>query len=342
MRFDRGRDQDAAARAVASDVLEVLRDWGVRHVFICPGTTEAAFLDASLGQRDVEIVLATHESVAVAMADGYSRATGEPSVAYLHTNVGLGNGLSHLAAARLARSPVTVLNGLKPAVIQAHGGFTTAPHTRDLVRQYVKHDWQSLTADTVAEDVTRALRIATTEPTGPTWVGLGQDLMEAPGGGTPTAARFRVAAATRPDPGAVAEAGALLAAAQRPVLVAGSEVARHGAWPLLVELAELIGAPVVNEDRRTLERTGFPTDHPQFAGTYDVTGPAVADCDVAFFVGARCFVEFEPPGRPNVPSGARVIHSHVDPQEIGRIYGIDVALVGDERLVVADVLEHLR
>ena len=66
----------------------------------------------------MRVTLTTHESIAVAMADGYARVSGHPAAVYLHTNVGLTNGLAHLAAAQLARSPVVVLNGLKATAIQ--------------------------------------------------------------------------------------------------------------------------------------------------------------------------------------------------------------------------------
>jgi benzoylformate decarboxylase len=100
-----------SGRTTADAVLDVLRAWGVERVFICPGSTEAAFLDATLHHPGVEIMLTTHESVTVAMADGHARATGRPAVAYLHTHLVLANGLSHLDAARMARSPVIVLTG---------------------------------------------------------------------------------------------------------------------------------------------------------------------------------------------------------------------------------------
>jgi thiamine pyrophosphate-dependent acetolactate synthase large subunit-like protein len=133
-------------RSAGEAVVETLLAWGVRHVFICPGSTEAAFLDASLDHPDLEVILAPHEAIAVSAADGYARATGDPAVAYLHSHLGLANGLGHLDAARLARSPVVVLNGLKPAAIQAHEGFTSIPSTGRLAEPFVKWQWQSLTA----------------------------------------------------------------------------------------------------------------------------------------------------------------------------------------------------
>ncbi|MEV6848164.1 thiamine pyrophosphate-binding protein [Actinoplanes sp. NPDC051411] len=323
-------------------VLETLLAWGVRRVFTCPGSTEASFLDATVDHPDFEVVLTPHESVAVSAADGYARGTGELAVAYLHTHVGLANSLAHLNAARLARSPVVVLTGLKPARLQSHRGFTCVPDTGRLAEPYVKHQWQSLRADDLPEDLNRALRLALTEPTGPVWVGLSQDLMnaacETP---VPDPERYRPRARTAPDPRQVRQAAELLATARRPLLVAGAEVARHGAVAELVALSERLGAPVVNEDRRTFERPGFPSSHPNYAGLYDAKRPTVADRDVILFAGCRCFTEFEVPGRPDVPDGSRVIHLHSDAGEIGAIYGVDVGIVADERLALARLRSEL-
>src|SRR5918999_211308 len=119
------------SRPAVEALLDVIRDWGADRLFTCPGSTEAAVLDALVVRKDVELVLTTHEGVAVSMADGLARVTRRPTVAYLHANVGLTNGLGHLGAAQLAYSPVVVLNGIKPSSIQAREGFTTAPpHAR--------------------------------------------------------------------------------------------------------------------------------------------------------------------------------------------------------------------
>jgi benzoylformate decarboxylase len=323
-------------------VLETLLAWGVRRVFTCPGSTEAAFLDATLDHPDFEVVLTPHESIAVSAADGYARATGEPAVAYLHTHVGLANGLGHLNAARLARSPVIVLNGLKPALLQSHNGFTCIPDTGRLAEPYVRSQWQSLRTEEIPEDLNRAFRLALTEPSGPTWVGLSQDLMNAtcttP---VPDPERFRPRGRTAPDPELIREAAGLLASAARPLLVAGAEVARHGAVGELVALAERLGVPVVNEDRRTYERPGFPTSHPHYAGLYDARRATVRDSDVIVFAGCRCFTEFEVPRGPDVPEGARTVHIHTDAAELGAIYGVDVGIVADERLALAGLLAGL-
>jgi benzoylformate decarboxylase len=207
---------------------------------------------------------------------------------------------------------------------------------------YLRNSLQSLRTEDLPEDVNRALRLALTEPSGPVWVGLSQDLMnaacEAP---VPAPERYRPRARTAADPQQVREAARLLAAARRPLLVAGAEVARHGAVAELVALSERLHAPVVNEDRRTFERPGFPTSHPHYAGLYDAKRPTIGDRDVILFAGCHCFTEFEVPGRPDVPDGSRVIHLHTDAGEIGAIYGSDVDIVADEHLALAQLLAEL-
>ena len=133
-----------------------------------------------MDRDDMELFLTTHESTAVSIADGLSRATRAPSVVYLHANGGLTNGLSQPCRGTAGLFAGGRLNGLKPRSIQSRSGFTTARRMRDLVHQYVKDDWQSLTSDGIAEDVNRAFRTAMIEPAGPVWVGLSQDLLEAP------------------------------------------------------------------------------------------------------------------------------------------------------------------
>lgn len=324
--------------AAAHAIFHVLRDWDVDAVFTCPGSTEAAFLDVCAEYPDIRVILTTHESIAVSAADGLARMTGRPAVAYLHANVGLANGIAHLYAAQLAQSPVVILNGIKSTEIAGRGAFTTAPHMRDYVRQHVRYDAISLSAQAVAEDLTRALKAATAEPGGPVYVGLHQDIIESEAEVViPQRARHAVDAIRRPSREAIDRAAQQLAAARALTIVAGSEVEHAGALHLLVTLAERLGAAVVIEDRRTIERLGFPTDHAQFAGTYS----AQSQADVMFFCGVRSLVEFEPPRGPSVPSQATIVHLASDPVEIGKVDPVDVPLTGNVRATLSELLTAL-
>lgn len=339
-------DRDSRRKLVAEHLLDVLIEWGVRTVFICPGSTEAAFLHAATDRDDLDIILTTHESITVAMADAHARATATPAVAILHANVGLTNGLSHLYAARLANSPVVVLNGLKQTEIQGRGGFTTARHMTDFVRQYCLFSWQSLRADAVATDVGRALQVSQTTPQGPTWVGLAQDLLETSvDHALHDRNRYSVMAEVRAPRKAVRQTVDLLLQADRPIIVAGSDVASAAADGLGVQLLSRLAAelkiPVFTEDRRGFERTVLPSTDPHHVGMYDVRRTSVAESDLAIFLGAKCFVDFEVSTLPGMPEGAEVVHIHPEPAEVAKIHGVSVAAVSDSTAFLEDVLVEL-
>ncbi|HEX3961366.1 MAG TPA: thiamine pyrophosphate-binding protein [Trebonia sp.] len=328
--------------SVTRGLLDVLAAWGARRIYCCPGSTEAAVLDALVTRDDIELVLVTHESVAVAMAEGDARSTGHPAVAYLHTNVGMANGLAHLSSAQLSRAPVLVLNGLKATTLAGRGAFTTLAHPADMVRQHVKWSHVCAAAELVADDVDRALRAAVAEPAGPVWLGLPQDLLEAEvPDPLPGPRRAAVTTLTRPAPEAVAAAASLLARARRPVLVAGGEVARRHAVGRVAALAERLGAPVFDEGRRDFLASAVPTAHPLHAGLYDPAHPAVQDADVVAFLGCRMFTEFEGGPSADLPASARLVHLHPDPLETGRLHPVDAPLTGDPALALDDLLAAL-
>ncbi|WFE34609.1 thiamine pyrophosphate-binding protein [Micromonospora sp. WMMD975] len=331
------------SESAAHTLIDILLDWGVRQVFTCPGSTEAPFLDASVDRPELDVCLTTHELTAVTMADGYARfAGGVPAVAYLHTNVGLVNGLGGMYAAQLGRAPVVVLNGLKAGVIQSRRGFTAPPDVGALAAGYAKWSWQAQRAEHLAQDLSRALQTATNGPPGPVWLGLPEDLVAAPASAVaPAPARSRRVAPGAPDPEQVTAAAAALAVARSPLLVAGADLVRENAVDLLVSLAEQLGARVVNEDRRSFERSAFPTGHPRYAGFYTERLPAVREADVVAFLGARCFHEFEAGSIAAPAAGVTLIHSNADPAEIGKTHGADITLTGDHRLILDRLMAAL-
>ncbi len=328
--------------APARAIFEILRAWGIDVVFTCPGSTEAAFLDAARHFPDVRLILVTHEAVALSAADGFTRATGKPAVAYLHTNVGLANAIAHLDCAQIARSPVLILNGMKSTEIQNRGGFTTASHQRDYVRQHVVFDRVALRAEAIADDLVRALKAATAEPGGPAYLGLPQDLLEADVVvRTDNLDHRKVEAIRRPDPESIAKAASALAGSKALIIVAGTDVARVDARRELLQLADRLDATVMLEEGRTMECNGVPAIGPRFAGYYNPRLPAVQRADVIFFAGAPSIMEFNAARVPNIAGSAVFVHLHPDPEEIGKVDRADVALVGNTRLALQDILSAL-
>lgn len=327
-------------RGVADLVCDVLRDWGVTHVFSCPGSTEVAFLDALHRHPGLELVLTTHESVAVAMADGWARETGRVGVVWLHANVGLVNGLANLYCAQLARSPVVVINGIKSTAIQHRSGFTAATHTLDFTRQLVKWQWECRRSDAVAADLTTAIGLALGAPTGPTYLAVAEDLLDqdvcAP---APAASRYTVTAHGRPSAELVERAAHALAGATDVVVVAGASVADRGAVQALTRLVDQLGAAVFAEERWTVRRDTFPTDHPSYLGCYAGDHPVAAGAEVVLLAGAATFTSFVERQRRPFPEGATVIHLHADAAEPGKVDPVDIPLVADPALGLADLIE---
>lgn len=314
---------------VADVVCQVFLDWGVRRVFSCPGSTEVDFLDALHRHPELELVLTTHESVAVAMADGWARSTGEPGVVWLHANVGLVNGLANLYAAQLANSPVVVINGIKTRGIQNRAGFTSATHTLDFTRQTVKWQWESKRSRDVPADLTRALGAAVASPAGPTYLAIAEDLLDSAADvGAPDARRWRVWDRTRPSDDAISRAAEALSGAQRPIVVAGAGVGT-GDVPAVLAIADQLDAPIFAEERWTVRRSTVPTDHPRYAGCYRTDDPLAARSDAVLIAGARTFTSFIERERRPFPDEALVVHLHPDASEMALADPVDVALVGD-------------
>ena len=327
----------------AHAIFEILRDWKIDLLFTCPGSTEAAVLDASLEYPDVRLILTTHEAIAVSAADGYARVSGRPAIAYLHANVGLANGIAHLTCAHNARSPLVILNGMKSTAIANRDGFTSSPFQQDFVRQLVKRSRVALKTDGIPGDLSRTLQAVIAEPTGPAYLGLPQDLVE----GTVTttlapAKRRRFAARRRPDPDDLAAATECLAGGSAVTIVAGSEIAFcAGAQAALTALAERLQAPIVLEDRRTAQAAAIHGDHPAFAGTYALAHPAVAGADVLLYAGMSSFVEFEEQRGPFQPASAQIVHLCSDPAQLGKLADVDIGLAANAELGLRDLFDAI-
>jgi benzoylformate decarboxylase len=327
----------------AHAIFEILRQWNVDLLFTCPGSTEAAVLDASLDYPDTRLILTTHESIAVAAADAYARVTGIPAVAYLHANVGLANGIAHLTCAYNAKSPLIVLNGVKSTAITNRDGFTSSPFQEDMVRQLVKRSRIAQRTEGIPGDLTRTLQAVTSEPTGPAFLGLPQDLMEAPiTAPLPSESTHHFPSRRRPDPADVAAAAKILASGRAVTIVAGAELAfKPDAQAALTTLADKLQAPILIEDRRTFQAAGITGNHPAFAGAYALTHPAVANADVLLYAGMTSFVEFEEVRGPFQPANAQIIHLSSEPAEIAKLADVTVGLAANAELGLRDLADAL-
>jgi benzoylformate decarboxylase len=321
--------------------LEILKQEGVAFMFGNPGTTELPLMDALAVEDDIRYVLALQEAAVMAMADGYAQASGKLAVVSLHVTPGLGNAMGMLYDAQKAGSPILVTAG------QHDQGFNvTEPilwaDLPTLARPLVKWSAEVQSLADLPRMVHRAAKTAQAPPSGPVFLSLPADVLKAEGE-IDLLAPTRIARATRGDREAVAAAAALLAKAQRPVIMAGDAVAQGRALPELVALAEALGAPVYAE--LIPSTASFPSSHPLFRGTVNRVAPYVRkmleEHDLLFSVGADLFAMSLPSDQEPVPPGFPIIHLDVDPWELGKNFPAQVAILGDPKGTLPDLLAAL-
>ena len=322
--------------------LATLKANHVEVMFGLPGSTEAPLLEAMRADGGLRYVLTLHETIAVAMADGYARAGNRVGLAGLHTSIGTMNGLSQIYNAARDGSPLVVTAGHKDAFVLANDGFCALPDLPSLARTFVKHSWQSLTAGAVGTDVRRAINVATANPPGPTYLSIPEDIQagnaEPAGAGDQTA--FAAGAGAhlerRPDAAAVSAAVRLLLDARRPMLVLGASTAPHAAATRA--LAEALELPVFAIERTQISELPYPVTDTRYLGQYGEQRPLIADADCVAVIGARAFFPFSSESAATLPAGAKLIHASADAAQIGWSIVPDVGLAGDAGAVLADLL----
>jgi len=247
----------------------LLREMGVGHVFINPGSSFRGLHDSLVnftGNHDPEIVLTTHEMIAVAMAHGYAKATGGLGVSVLHNLVGLLNGSMSVFNAFCDQTPLLILGGSGPAdpverrfIDWAH----TANTQGDIVRQYVKWVDEPATLDASFNSILEARRRSLTAPCGPTYVSIdaGHQEHEAPDAVLPSPglACYQPALPSAPSPDAVERICHALLNARMPLIFGGRFGIDPAATAPLARLVELLGAAY--QDDRNI--TCMPTLHQQ-------------------------------------------------------------------------------
>jgi len=236
-------------------------------VAINPGATFRGLHDSLVnygGNHAPEIVLCTHEEIAVALAHGYARAKGKPMGAVVHNVVGLQHASMAIYNAWADRLPVIVMGGTGPMDTANRRPWIDWVHTAlvqgNLVRDFVKWDDQPGSVEAVPESFVRAYRLATTEPMGPVYICYDGEVQEKKLDGEIAYSLDRYPA---PLPLQAPEEGfektiRWLLEAKRPVILADSVGRKEAGFNALGELAELLAAPVLDQ----LWRFNFPVHNP--------------------------------------------------------------------------------
>ena len=322
--------------------VELLLDEGVTHLFGNPGTTELAIMEAVPEYPQLKFVLGLQEAVVVAMADGFARASGRLAAANVHVMPGLGNAMGALYNARFSGSPLLLTAGQQE---QGHGLLEPMLYEPlvPVAQPLVKWAVEVTRAADLPRIMHRAAKIALTPPTGPVFLSLPGDVLDEAlelDMGRPV----RVDSAARPSDEVLNQIAKLLAAAERPAILAGQELAQRDAFAEAVQCAELLGAAVYGSS--IPYSAPFPSEHAAYMGAFTRQQPQVRKIleqhDVLLVLGADLLrMSVYNPVEP-LPPELKVIHISERAHELGKNYHTDVAVQADVKQTLRALLPLLK
>ena len=247
-------------------MVDVIKSLEIKYVPANPASSYRALHESLIdyGKNTMpEYLTCMHEESGVGIAHGYFKIAGKPLLTLCHGTVGLQHAAMGVYNAFCDRVPVILINGNDLDAAYRPPGVPTIHSAQDInaiVRDFTKWDDTPVSAQAFAQSFVRAYKIATTPPCAPVAISLDDGLAQEPirdFGQELYIPKFVQTSPPQGETGAVREAARLLANAERPVIVADRAVNTQSGMRLLVQLAELLQAPVV----RQRARLNFPTTH---------------------------------------------------------------------------------
>ena len=324
---------------------ETMKGYGVTHAFLVPVIARRAMIE--MEQLGIHRIVTHGEKSAAYMADGYARTSNSPGVC-MAQSVGAANLAAGLQDAFLALSPVVAITGHRPLMHQHRNAYQEVEHMQPFsaVTKY------SVVVDSVEQLphlLRQAFREATSGATAPVHLdfqGITGELISEGEADLKVIIEEsfsrRPAFRPEPEPEKVRQAAQVLAAARRPVIVAGGGVTASGGQGEIIELAQMLSIPVAT----SLNAKGtIPEDHPLsvgVCGSYSrwCANRVVAEADLVVFIGSHTGSQVTLDWK--IPAiGTPVIQIDIDPSELGRSYPTTVALQGDAKASVRRLIEAL-
>jgi acetolactate synthase I/II/III large subunit len=331
-------------RLTGSEILwATLVGEGVDTVFGYPGGAILPAYDA-LRKFPIRHVLVRHEQGAAHMADGYARASGKVGVAVATSGPGATNLVTGIATAMLDSIPIVCITGNVSSKVLGTDAFQEIDIT-GITLPVTKHNFLVSRAEDLAAALRHAFQIARSGRPGPVLVDITKDAQQATAIFDFEAARprpYRPHPMLRVEGAALAAAAELIRNAKRPIILAGHGVIESGAREQVRTLAERAQIPVA---LTLLGLGGFPASHPLNMGMMGMHGEAwvnnaIQEADLLIACGMR-FDDRVTGKLASYAPNAKKIHIEIDPAEINKNVKAEVALVGDLRAVLEDLLPRI-
>jgi len=325
-----------------SAFLALLKDEGITHLFGNPGTTELPIMHALKDHPDLTYVMAMQESLVVAIADGFSRASGKLVACNVHVAPGLGNALGSLFNAKFTGTPMILTAGQQE---QGHGLMEPVLYGPlvQMAEPLVKWAVEVTRLEDLPRIVRRAAKIATTPPTGPVFISLPGDILNSEAG-IELGRATRVDTRVKPSDESLQALAARILKAQRPVIITGDEIVKSDALGEAAALAETLGAPAYQCS--TPYGAHFLSESPCFMGALSRLQKQVREVlspyDLMIVLGAdplRMSVhsEVDP-----MPDGLSMVQIGLVDWDLAKNYSAEIALKADVRETLKALVPALK
>ena len=326
----------------ADIVVECMLEQGVDTVFGYPGGSILNIYDSLYRYSDkIRHILTAHEQGAAHAADGYARSSGKTGVVFATSGPGATNLVTGIATAYMDSIPMVAItcNVITPLL-----GKDTFQEI-DIVgvtMPITKHNFLVKKAEDIAPAIRQAFQIAKTGRPGPVLVDITKDATANLADFTPEKIAPVDNSALRSAPAAFEKVLKLLKKAHRPLIYAGGGIIAADAAEELKQFQALMDCPVTLS---TMGLGGFPASDPAYCGMIGMHGTkttsmAVKDCDLLIAIGAR-FSDRVTCNTKTFARNAKIVHFDADPAEIDKNIKTDASLVGDAKVVLAELNRQL-
>ena len=327
----------------AKSLVESLESAGVDVMFGLPGGAILPAYDPIFDSK-IRHILVRHEQGAGHAATGYAQVTGRVGVCIATSGPGATNLVTPLADAAMDSVPLVAITGQVPSLAIGTDAFQEAD-IRGITMPFTKHNYLITDPLDIPRAIAEAFYIASSGRPGPVLVDIAKDALQKE---TDFVYPSQLSLPgyhpqIEPTSQAIKDAAALIAQSAKPVFYVGGGVIKSNASKELMQLAELVGAPVVT----TLMALGsFPDSHPQHLGMPGMHGTVAAvtalqKADLLITLGAR-FDDRVTGKLSTFAVNAKVIHADIDPAEIGKNRFADVPVVGDLKHTIAALIPAVK
>ncbi len=324
---------------VWQEIVSALKAEKTEYIFGLPGGE--LFYDALYDVPEIKTVLVREESAGPFMAMGYARLSGGPGICFAPAGPGVANLVPGILEAHSACLPVIAIGCSSKRANAGMGAFQEVDQV-SILKPITKWSERVTEADRISWFMRRAFSLAMQGRRGPVYVDIPRDT----GAKEAAASRFvpvEYPLRTSGDPQKIEEAAALLLKAKRPVLVAGGGAISSRAFEEVRKIVELLNLPFMTTP---CGRGILAEEHPLafgLVGLYfcEIGEKIYGEADLLMTLGSRN-EDFQSGEQRFFPKGAKYIQVDLDPEEIGRNWIPDVALVGDIKLVLQALLRELQ